>query len=243
MTTMKNLWIAPLLAAALLTACNNEMAGPRVRGTGPTETETRTLNDFSQVALLIDAEVVLTQGSPQQVRVEAQRNVLNVLKTQLTGDELQLKFSRANVVDHTPIKVYLTLPTLTQVQVTGSGHIRSATPFTAASCEVQVSGSGRAELAFAQVAGLRTTVSGSGDVHLSGAAQSHDIRLSGSGEVDAYNLTAQNTDVSLSGSGRCYVRTARTLNANISGSGSVHYKGQPTVSTRISGSGRVLADN
>ena len=243
---MKTNWLLFLLSAVLLLpACSkeNDFNYPRVRGTGPTESETRPLTSFSRVDLKIDAEVILTQGSPQQVRVEAQRNVLDVLETELNGDELQIKFGRVNVRDHEPIKVYVTVPTLTEVQLSGSGKIRSSTPWTAESFEVKVSGSGEVNLNFAQVTGLRTNVSGSGEVRLSGTGQNHNLNISGSGRIAAYDLNTQDTYVAISGSGRSYVRATRTLSADINGSGSVYYKGNPTVSTRISGSGKVLADN
>lgn len=243
MKTRKITWLLPFLAAFfLLTSSCDDLDGPRVRGIGPTESETRSVNSFSRIDLETDADVILTQGSSQQVRVEAQRNILNVLKTEVNGDELRIDFDRVNILGHDPIKVYITVPALTQVRVSGSSHVWSTTPWTAASCAIDLAGSGRVELPFAQATGLRTTISGSGEVRLSGTAQNHNITISGSGQVAAYDLAAQDTHVSISGSGRSYVHTARTLSTDISGSGSVHYKGNPTVSTRISGSGRVLAE-
>jgi hypothetical protein len=184
----------------------------------------------------------LTQGSPQQVRVEAQRNVLDVLETELNGDELQLEFGRVNVRDHDPIKIYITVPNLTEVQLSGSGKIRSNTPWSANSCEVKVSGSGSVAMDFTQATSLRTNVSGSGEAQVKGISQSHNINISGSGQVKATDLSTQDTYVAITGSGRSYVRAERTLSAEISGSGSVYYKGSPTINTRITGSGRVLAD-
>jgi hypothetical protein len=237
-----NLLSLMLSSALLLTACDNSITGPRVRGTGPTETEERTLSSFNRVELKIDGEVILTQGPQQQVRVEAQRNILEVLETEISGNELQIEYSRVNVRDHDPIKVYITVPSLSEVQVSGSGKVRSGSPWSASSFEVKVSGSGNAELDFAQVTGLRTNVSGSGEVKLSGVAQSHSINISGSGRLAAYELNTQDTDVSISGSGRSYVLASRNLSADISGSGSVYYRGEPKVNTRISGSGKVIAD-
>ncbi|UOQ68712.1 head GIN domain-containing protein [Hymenobacter volaticus] len=242
---MKTNWLLfPLLAVLALTSCDNEhnIIGPRVRGTGPTESEIRTLDNFNRVDLKMDAEVILTQGSPQQVRVEAQRNVLDVLETELNGDELQLEFGRVNVRDHDPIKIYITVPNLTEVQLSGSGKIRSSTPWSASTCEVKVSGSGSVAMDFTQATSLRTNVSGSGEAQVKGISQSHNINISGSGQVKATDLSTQDTYVAITGSGRSYVRAERTLSAEISGSGSVYYKGSPTINTRITGSGRVLAD-
>lgn len=241
----KLLLLLALPAAMLTTACDSEgdITGPSVRGTGPTQTETRTLNNFNRLELKIDADVIITQGSPQEVRVEAQRNILDILETELSGDKLEIEYGRYRVRDHDPIRIYVTVPTLTEVEVSGSGKVSSTSPWTGASFRVGVSGSGEANLAFAQVEALRSNVTGSGELKLSGAAPSHNVNISGSGRVSAYDLATQDSYVAISGSGRSYVRAARTLNADIAGSGSVYYRGSPTVSSRITGSGKVLADN
>jgi predicted small secreted protein len=243
---MKKLLSLLVLPAAFLTAgCSNDgdVFGPSVRGTGPTQTEVRTLNSFERLELKMDAEVFVSQGSPQQVRVEAQRNILDVLETEMNGDKLEIEYGRVNVRSHDPVRIYITVPTLRELEVSGSGKASSTAPLTATSFRAGVSGSGELNLNFAQVDALRTNVSGSGEARLSGNAPSHNVNISGSGRVSAYDLTTLDTYVSISGSGRSYVRAARTLNADINGSGSVYYKGNPTVSSRITGSGRVLADN
>jgi hypothetical protein len=229
----------------LTTACNREgeLPGPSVRGTGPTQTETRALDNFTRLELKIDAEVIVTQGSPQQVRLEAQRNILDILETETSGDKLEIEYGRYRVRGHDPVRIYVTVPALTEVEVAGSGKVSSAAPWSAASFRVDVSGSGEATLAFAQIDALRTSVSGSGEAKLSGTASSHNVNVSGSGRVSAYDLATQDSYVAITGSGRSYVRAARTLNADITGSGSVYYRGNPTVSSRITGSGKVVADN
>ncbi|RPD47846.1 DUF2807 domain-containing protein [Hymenobacter sediminis] len=232
--------LLPLLAVLWLPSCDNGITGPRVRGTGPSETETRTLSSFNRIELKVDGEVIITQGPQQEVRVEAQRNILDVLETEISGNELEIEYGNVNVRDHDPVKVYVTVPALTEVHVSGSGKIRSAAPWSAEKFEVKVSGSGEADISFTQITSLRTDVSGSGEVRLAGASQSHNISISGSGRVAAYDLNTQDSYVSISGSGRSYVLATRTLNADISGSGSVYYRGTPAVNSRISGSGKVI---
>ncbi|OUJ76060.1 head GIN domain-containing protein [Hymenobacter crusticola] len=240
---MKKVLLSMLLPMLFLSACDNDLVSPSVRGVGPTESETRTLNSFSKVELKINAEVVLTQGPTQEVRIEAQRNILDVLETELSGDKLEIEYGHYNVRSHDPVKVYITVPSLSEVEVAGSGKIRSAGPWTASSFRTHVSGSGEIIMSFAKVDGLRTNVSGSGEVRLSGVAQSHNTTISGSGKIYAYELASQDTYASISGSGKTYVAAARTLEVDLSGSGSVYYRGNPKVSSRISGSGKVLAED
>ncbi|QDA59688.1 head GIN domain-containing protein [Hymenobacter jejuensis] len=229
--------------ALLFSACNNDVIAPRVRGVGPTESQTRTVNNFTELDLKIDADVYLTQGPQQEVRIEAQRNILDVLETEITGNKLEIEYGHYNVRSHSPIKIYITVPTLSEANVSGSGKVRSSTAWTAPSLKLDVAGSGKIDMQLQQVEGLRSHISGSGKISLRGAAQSHTSSISGSGDVDAFDLITQDTYVSISGSGKNHLYASRTLTADISGSGSVYYRGNPTVNSRISGSGKVLSSN
>jgi len=240
---MKTVLLLLLFPLLILSGCDNEPWSPNVRGTGPTESEVRTLRDFSRVELKIDAQVILTQGAQREVRIEAQRNILDILETEISGDQLEIEYGRYDVRSHDPVKVYITVPSLTEVEVSGSGKIQSASLWTATSFRTHVSGSGEISMNFAKVDGLRTNVSGSGEVRLSGTGQNHNATISGSGKIYAYELETQDTYASISGSGKTYVAAARTLDVDLSGSGSVYYRGNPKVSSRISGSGKVVPEN
>lgn len=240
---MKTVLLLLLFPLLILSACDNDHWAPNVRGTGPTESEVRTVRDFSRVELKIDAQVILTQGAQREIRVEAQRNILDILETEISGDQLQIEYGRYDVRSHDPIKVYITVPMLSEVEVSGSGKISSTTPWTANSFRAHVSGSGEITMNFAKVDGLRTNVSGSGEMRLNGAAQNHSATISGSGKIYAYELETQDTYTSISGSGKSYVAAARTLDVDLTGSGSVYYRGNPKVSSRISGSGKVVPEN
>ena len=240
---MKTVLILLLFPLLVLSGCDNDQWGPNVRGTGPTETEVRTLRNFSRVELKIDAQVILTQGAQQEVRVEAQRNILDILETEINGDQLEIEYGRYDVRSHDPVKVYITVPSLSEVDLSGSGKIQSAAPWTATSFRAHVSGSGEIIMNFAKVDGLRTNVSGSGEMRLSGVAQSNNATISGSGKIYAYDLATQDTYASITGSGKSYVTAARSLDVDLSGSGSVYYRGNPKVSSRITGSGKVVPEN
>lgn len=237
---MKNLLLPTLAGMALLLAGCGDCNGPTVRATGPDEPETRTVADFTRLDASLEADVVLTQGSPASVRLEAPRNVLNVVRTDVSGGELHLTTSGVNLRLRHPVKVYITVPTLTQVLASGSGSVRTATPWMVGDFIFHQSGSGLADLDLTTTGVLRTELSGSGSVSLRGAAARHNVNLSGSGSVAAFDLAQEQASVYLSGSGNVDVRVVTSLEATVSGSGVVRYKGAPTVQSHVSGSGRVV---
>lgn len=243
---MKTSSLLPLLTASgalLLSGCGKSGLGPTIRGEGASVTETRRLGSFSRVEVATDAELVISQGPQQEVRVEGQRNILNILDTDVSGGKLRVETGRYNLRSHEPIRVLVTVPALTDVRLSSNGSIRSTEAWSAGDFVVEDTGSGSVELALGQVQRLRTRVTGSGPVTLSGAAGTHTANLTGSGELRSYQLSTRSTDLTATGSGRSYVRVAERLDVKLTGSGSAYYKGQPSVTQRTTGSGRVVAAN
>ncbi|SHI29954.1 Putative auto-transporter adhesin, head GIN domain [Hymenobacter daecheongensis DSM 21074] len=242
---MKTLLSSALLALSLLlSGCHDHDIFPdRISGSGPVEAENRAVSAFNRVDLAIDGTVYLTQGTPASVRVEAQRNVLEVLQTSVSGEKLSIGFGRVQVRRHEPIRVYITTPNLQAVAVAGSGELQGKEGWQVQDLDLALSGSGSIGFDNITARDLDTDISGSGTVRLSGAAHSHSVDLSGSGKVEAYGLRLQTADVRISGSGACYLTASEALRATISGSGNIYYRGRPAVTVRVSGSGRVVDAN
>ncbi|WP_400192381.1 head GIN domain-containing protein [Hymenobacter sp. B81] len=239
-----HLLLALLTAGSLsLVGCSKDGPNATIRGEGPSVTETRTTGSFSRVEVATDAEVTISQGPQQEVRVEAQRNILDVLETEASGGRLRIETGRYNLRSHTPIKVFVTVPSLTEARLSSNGRILSTAAWNASSFRVEDTGSGSIELALGQVQNLTTSITGSGSVSLSGAADAHTARLTGSGELQSYGLQTATTDLEATGSGRSYVRVATRLTAKLTGSGSAYYKGTPAVAAQTTGSGRVVDAN
>ena len=229
--------------ALLLGGCGKNGLNPTIRGEGPSVAETRSLGSFSRVEVATDAELVISQGPQQEVRVEGQRNILDILDTDVSGGKLRVETGRYNLRSHEPIRVLVTVPALTDVRLSSSGSIRSTGVWSATDFGVEDTGSGSIELALGQVQSLRTRVTGSGSVTLRGAAGAHTVNLTGSGELRGYDLSTGSTDLTATGSGRGYVRVADRLDVKLTGSGSAYYKGRPSVTQRTTGSGRVVDAN
>lgn len=150
-----------LLAEPLLTACDDDdVFLNHVKGEGPTVSETRSVAAFSGLDLNIDADVYLTQGTEQSVRVEGQRNILDILKTDVRDDRLRIRFDRGILDSHDAIRVYVTLPTLTSVSVAGAGLVQGQGLWSVQDLNLNVYGSGDIELPQLGARDLRTSILG-----------------------------------------------------------------------------------
>ncbi|MCB0628273.1 MAG: head GIN domain-containing protein [Saprospiraceae bacterium] len=209
-----------------------------ISGEGPVVKRTLDLDDFSAIRLTNNAKVYIRQGSPQSVEVEAQENIIDNLKREVSDDAWTIGFDRS-VRRYDGMKVYITLPSLRGLRVSGSGSITSESRFTGVEdMDVSISGSGDIRLEV-ESASIDSHISGSGNIKLRGTTGRHEVHISGSGNVEAYELNSESCKVQISGSGDCDVDVREDLEVRISGSGDVNYKGRPRISSRISGSGDI----
>lgn len=235
---LKRTVLASLCAAALaLTSCGGEF----VRGRGDVVTETRSVPTFDAVEADGDFEVYLTQGPAEDIRLEGQNNILDVVTTKVDGRELEIKFkSFVNVRRHKPIRIYITNPSLTSLDLAGSGRAEGRSDWNVDDLRLSVSGSGSIDMDIIGANDVNSRISGSGNMYMSGDADQFESEISGSGNVRAFGLVTKRANMKISGSGNSELTVTQSLDARISGSGNVRYKGSPTVNASVSGSGKVI---
>ncbi|MGB5367617.1 MAG: DUF2807 domain-containing protein, partial [Polyangiales bacterium] len=90
---------------------------------------------------------------------------------------------------------------------------------------------------------LDTILSGAGTVTLSGQTTNQQVSLEGSGTIEAFDLTTDETSVFLTGQGTVNVTANERLNVDLLGAGAVFYKGDPQLNVRITGAGSVVDAN
>lgn len=206
--------------------------------------ETRPVGPFTEVSLGGSAHVVLKQGSPQSVVVEASAEALAEFETVVKDQKLSLgnRNRMGNYKDRGPVTVYITAPSLTALRVGGSGKFEVDGLLKADAMTLAVSGSGNLQVPQLTASSLETALSGSGDVVVGGNCPRQEIRISGSGKVKAHGLKSETCKARISGSGDAHVYASRAADASISGSGSLYVAGGGQLSSSVHGSGRVTKE-
>jgi hypothetical protein len=227
-----------LLSAVLLSSCH--FGGRRVRGNGNPGSENRSVSSFESLRALGGMDVILSPGAEYTARVEADENLLKYILTDRDGNALVIRTRNGyNLNSRTPIKVYVTAPTIEELVITGSGTVVSRGKLTAnRRLRVRVTGSGDVKVDV-NAPEVSAEANGSGNIILTGATRNFNAEINGSGEMRCFNLLSENTGVRISGSGSAEVYASKQLDVRISGSGDVAYKGSPTINQHIAGSGSV----
>lgn len=237
--------LAPWLLLSVLGAAALPAAawGERITGSGNSATEARAVADFQAIAAKGSIDIVVRQGSPTQVQVEADDNLLELLQTVVEsgrhGDTLQVRWkSGSSVNTRSRVRVLVTTPTLKALAGSGSGDF-SVGPLNTPALRLSLSGSGDARFEGLKTGDFDISLAGSSDVRGNGQAERLSISIAGSGDVDLFDLRSEEVSISIAGSGDAKLHATRQLKVSIAGSGDVTYVGDASVSSRVAGSGSI----
>ncbi|MCL3779733.1 DUF2807 domain-containing protein [Prolixibacteraceae bacterium JC049] len=210
------------------------------------ETEERHLGAFTELSLRINAKVHLEQGKEQSVELVGSSSSLGKIITEIKGNKLIIRtksskrwFSSDNNLGK--IEIYITMPEIDGIFVSGSGDIISEGKIKSRIIDLAISGSGDIDIEHLECNRVDSEISGSGHIVIDkgNAEEEFDIRISGSGHVKASGFKAEDVNVKVSGSGNSYVYANHSLKVRVAGSGDVYYSGSPRIDSSIAGSGKV----
>ncbi|PLX22761.1 MAG: hypothetical protein C0597_01840 [Marinilabiliales bacterium] len=86
--------------------------------------EKRKVGEFTEIGLSIPADLYLTQGSTNEVIIEADEDLLEKIETEIRGSSLEIRFEKwYNYRGVGKINVYVTVKDINKLVVSGSGDI------------------------------------------------------------------------------------------------------------------------
>lgn len=210
-----------------------------IESNGDWDIEFYDLTDFKDIDIRYAYDVELKQGD-FNVEVKAETAVLERLDVKTIDGTLVLSrddhYSFRNT--STP-KVYISMPDLEHVHISGSGKFETDNTFEADDLEIFVSGATDMDLDL-DCTTLKTSISGAGKIELSGEADYFSTNNSGAGSIDAEDFVAESVGITINGAGSASVHATKQLDVTVNGAGSVIYAGNPeTINKSINGFGSV----
>lgn len=205
------------------------------------EKETRNVTGFTKVSFGVAGDLYINIGSEFKVVLEGEKSLLEEIKTEVSGSKLVIKNENWHTFHNERVTVYITMPAIEGLGVSGSGKAEIKDAIKAANLDFSVSGSGKILTGDVAASNLNVGISGSGDVIIGGGGEAAkaDVSISGSGNYTGESLKLADADFSISGSGSCKCFVSENLKASVSGSGNITYSGNPKIDARVSGSGHV----
>lgn len=222
--------ILAVMLSVVLSSCNDCM-----EGNGKMATRTARFTEITAINLAIGADVKLVADSSGMVKIEGESNIIEAILLEQKGTNLRIS-SEPCFSANKPITITIPMKNVSDLQINGSGSIKSESKMSASDLELGINGSGDIDLEV-DATNVMSKVNGSGNINLKGAAQRHKIEVNGSGDVNAENFPTGNVAITVNGSGDCKVFATMALGIKIRGSGNVYYSGAPDISSDIKGSG------
>ena len=232
-----------VLVIALIAVSVQTTATVAQRGSAADEIR---VGPFNSISVAVAGEIYLKQGPEQRVIAEGSERVVENLVAEVKNGNLTLRMPpRWRYRRGDELTVYITVPELNGVTLSGSASMFTEGPLKTRSMTVVISGSGRVNFEELNADQLDVTVSGSGRLNVGGGSrlEKSSIVISGSGRFDAPDVPVEKANAVITGSGSCRIHVLSDLNVRISGSGRVSYSGNPLIDARVTGSGRVVSAN
>jgi hypothetical protein len=141
---MNRSFISILLFAFIVSSSCYYLGGKRVRGNGNVTTVERSVSPFSEVEVHGAIDVYVNQGEPGPVRIETDENLQQYIEVESHGNLVDIGFKRGyNLRPTNKVKVYLTSPTYSRLDVSGACNIYSQELLTLTNpLDMKVSGAG-----------------------------------------------------------------------------------------------------
>jgi hypothetical protein len=217
--------------------------GDTVEGNGTIARDTRAVTGLQGLEVGGGMVVDVRVGPAPSLVVEADSNLLPLIRTEAAGDTLRISADRP-LRSRNPIHVIYTTERLTDLRTGGSGRV-TVTGLNGAPLAVRKNGSGMTELV-GQVARLDAQSNGSGSLEAQSLdAGSTRIQVSGSGHTTIGRINGEYAELDLNGSGRVRASGAvRALTVRVNGSGSADLSGLASEQADLvtNGSGGITAN-
>ncbi len=237
---MKQFVLIFLLAIGFTTA-KAQFWTKKVSGNRQIITETEAVGDYDKISVTGAFKVKIVYGTPGTLKIIADENLLEYIETYTKGSKLVIRINPEFSISHyTKLDIEVPADYLSQISLTGSGEIYNEKTFDWKNIKLNLIGSGKLDIKTG-VNHLTAKLIGSGDIFLTGQAQTAKYSITGSGLISAKELKAGDVEATSTGSGEIRLQAVQRLNARVYGSGNIFYYGEPDVlKTNNFGSGDII---
>lgn len=199
--------------------------------------------DFDRVQVEGPFEVVLTTGQTTRVRASGSPGALERLSVEVEGSTLRIRVNRSAWGGYPgqspgPVRVEAATRNLARASVLGSGSL-TVDKARGMRIDLNVGGSGRLTVGGLETDNLNVGLVGSGHLALAGHAKQMRATISGSGDLDAQALKADDLQLSTDTAGTITIGSARSAKVTARGPGDVTIGGTPACTVDAQGAGSV----
>ena len=224
-----------LLVATLLSSCGIDLFN-RVNGNRNVVTENRSTKEgFTKIKVSTGLDLYISQGSKNQITVEADENLQDIILTEVKDGVLRI-YSEKNIWRAKARKVYVTVETLEELTATSGSD--AYTKETLKVNDLKISATSGADIHITVDANtIETSATSGSDIEVSGVANNHISKATSGASIDAYELRSKNATVKATSGGDINIYASESIDAKATSGGDIDFKGNPKKVDKKSSSG------
>jgi hypothetical protein len=224
-----------LLLLVTTTSCFMDgLAG--IRGNGEVVSEDRSISsNFSEIKVQQGIEVYLTQGNSTEIKVEADENIIDILRTEVKNNELKIYFDK-NVYKATSRKVYVTTNNISKISTSSGALVKTENTIETSTLQLD-SSSGSSIKVYVNADEVSSSSSSGAGIDIYGKSKEFSASASSGSSIDADKLETINATAKVSSGASIDVNVTGKLTAKASSGGDIDYEGNPTEVNKDTSSG------
>ncbi|WP_372744760.1 head GIN domain-containing protein, partial [Lutibacter sp.] len=180
-----------LLLLVTTTSCFMDVLGG-IKGNGEVVSEDRTISsNFSEIIVQQGIQVYLTQGNSTSLKVEADENILDILRTEVKNNQLKIYFDK-NVYKASSKNVYVTANNITKIETSSGAAVKTENTIDTKSLNLD-SSSGSYIKIYVNADNISSSSSSGAGIHIYGKSKQFSASASSGSSIDADKLETINT--------------------------------------------------
>ena len=203
--------------------------------------ETRKFPHFTGILLKGIGNVEIIPSDEHKIIMGSNQDVLKNIKTEILNDILKISVADTLpvwLVSFPKLEMQVYIKDLRYLKVSGIGKLRTEHSLIANEIYIENNGVGGIFLNITAEK-TKTRLKGVGEIVLNGKTSLHDVEISGTGKINAYNYEADEVKIYATGVGECIVSAKNKLEYRAGGIGRIKYRGNPELNGTQSGLGIV----
>ena len=221
-----------------LVSCNSKP----VKGDGDVISKEIPVEIYNEIRVEGAMDIVY-EAKPDEaayLRVEADDNIIPLLDIETKKNKLNVKVRES--ISPSRFVIYTNSPSLKYVENKGASNIHLVGAIAGDEFKLDQRGIGEFKADNLVFTKAEFNLRGSGNMTIGGEATKTKMEISGNGNIEATNFTANELECFIKGNGSITVDVVDKLSVEIKGNGDIVYSGNPQITKqKIKGSGVVKA--
>jgi len=206
---------------------------PKIEGSGNIITKTFNVQSFDQLDVVGVFSLKLSQGSKEEVRIEADDNLQDLFEVKNEGSKLIVKMKKeSNFNSKKGLKVYVSFKKLKSMDLSTVGNVSSEQNLSFDNVDIDTKSVGSVDLKLTAQS-INLDNKSVGDVTLNGRASNAVIKNKSVGSLQAADFVVEKLDIDNSGIGSAEVNATKEIKVKDSFLGKVNNKGAAKIKKKV----------